>query len=568
MRIRAKAGDPPRTMAQKVLAGRASDPSLSGELVEVRVDQVVLSRHPARAVAHALAAGLQRSPVEVAVAYAGRAVTDPAGGGDADVPSQALAAGVVLARAGAGFAGPVHLERFASPARLCVTDDPRLAGAGGAGMLTLVASTAQVGQALATGALWVRPPRTLQVQLSGRLRPFVCARDAALELLRRGLADSVRRIEAEHGAPVVVEFGGPGARLLSVGERAVLCAVGPEVGAASALFVSDERTEVFLRDQRRSKAYRALVPDAGAPSSGVLAVDLGAIDPLLVDEAGAVRPVRDLAGKPVSQVLLGGDGVTLRDMFAVAALLKSKRVPSHVEWLVAPPSRQMLESLAGEGALADLLATGARLLDPDARVLSGALYPEPDGGVSARSFDPPPRRRIGLVASAETLAYSVAHGVVGDPRSFKRPVRVTVPRTLPTDDVLLVRDKGHAKDAGAGALAATAAWKPGPLDVVEAGRPLGAGPVAVACATIEDARWAALAAEDAPGAVRAIVGPAIPASLVSALSSAGVYALASKDAGGKKVDVAAAVAGKGSAEWLARGIERAWVQGRAAAPKR
>lgn len=567
--MRAKAGDPPRTMAQKVLAGRASDPSLSGELVEVRVDQVVLSRHPARAVAHGLAVGLQKSPVEVVVAYAGRATTDPVGGGgDADVPAEALAAGAVLARAGAGFAGPVHLERFASPARLCVTDDPRLAGSGGAGMLTLVASAAQLGQALATGAFWVRPPRSLQVQLSGRLRPFVCARDAALELLRRGLAESVRRIEVEHGAPVVVEFGGPGARLLSVGERAVLCAVGPEVGAAGAVFVSDERTEVFLRDQRRSKAFRALVPDAGAPSAGVLAVDLGAIDPLLVDEAGAVRPVRDLAGKPVSQVVLGGDGVTLRDMFAVAALLKSKRVPSHVEWLVAPPSRQMLESLAGEGALADLLATGARLLDPDARVLSGTLYPAPPGGVSVRSFDPPPRRRAGVVASAETLAYSVAHGVVGDPRSFKRPVRVTVPRTLPTDDVLLVREKGRPKGAaGTAPSAALVAWKPGPLDVVEAGKALGAGPVAVACATIEDARWAALAAEDAPGTIRAIVGPAIPGGLVSALSGAGVYALASKEAAPKKIDVAAATAGKAEA-WLARGVERAWTQGRPAAAKR
>ena len=115
----------------------------------------------------------------------------------------------------------------------------------------------------------------------------------------------------------------------------------------------------------------------------------------------------------------------------------------------------------------------------------------------------------------------------------------------------------HAEDASSS----------GPLDVVEAGKALGAGPVAVACATIEDARWAALAAEDAPGTIRAIVGPAIPGGLVSALSGAGVYALASKEAAPKKIDVAAATAGKAEA-WLARGVERAWTQGRPAAAKR
>ena len=144
--------------------------------------------------------------------------------------------------------------------------------------------------------------------------------------------------------------------------------------------MSDERTEVFLRDQRRSKAHRALVPDAGAPCDEVLNVDLGAVDPLYMDETGAVRSVRDLAGKPVSQVLLGGDsGCTLRDLFAAAALLKSKRVPARVEFLVAIPSRQMLEVLAGSGALTDLIATGARLIEPDARVMTGELYPPAPG---------------------------------------------------------------------------------------------------------------------------------------------------------------------------------------------
>src|SRR5690606_16356218 len=132
---------------------------------------------------------------------------------------------------------------------------------------------------------------------------------------------------------------------------------------------------------------------------------------------------------------------------AAAALLKSKRLPPRLDLLLAPPSRQTLEVLAQTGALVDLIATGARLLEPDVRVVTGELYPPPPGGTSLRTFDPEPSegRRPGfLVASAETLAYAVAHGKIGDPRSFKRPVRVTVPRTLPTDDVLLVR-KGRGK---------------------------------------------------------------------------------------------------------------------------
>ena len=392
-------------------------------------------------------------------------------------------------------------------------------------MLSIVVAPGQLGQALAQGTVWLRPPRSVQVLLSGRPRPFVCARDVALELVRRGLGEVVRRVEAQHRGPVVLEFAGPSARLLSVGERAVLAGLAPQLGAACALFTSDERTEVFLRDQRRSKAHRALVPDAGAPCDEVVNLDLGAVDPLLLDENGQVRTVRDLAGTPVSQVLLGGDsGVTLRDLFAAAALLKSKRVPPRLDFLLAVPSRQMLETLASAGALADLLATGARLIEPDARVMDGSLYPPtranqttPADGLSARTCDPEPTVNGShpapfVVASAETLSYAVATGEIGDPRAFKRPVRVTVPRALPTDDVLVVRER-KAADAGVKKGAAQpAAVAPAPvvasgwkgaqtLDVVEAVAFLtgaaapsngkAASLVAVLCATLDEVRTVA-----------------------------------------------------------------------------
>ena len=517
-----------------------------------------------------------------------------------------------MARAGVGFPAPVHLERFASPARLCVTDEPRLGGVGGIGMLTLVVPPASLAGALAHGTVLVRTPVSVQVLLSGRLRPFVCARDVALELRRRGLADVVRRVEETRGAPVVLEFAGPSARLLSVGERSVLAALSADVGAAASLFVSDERTEVFLRDQRRSKAHRALAPDAGAPCEEVVNVDLGAVDPLLLDERGEVRSVRDFAGRPVSQVLLGGDsGVTLRDLFAAAALLKSKRVPPRLEFLLAMPSRQMLEVLAGAGALTDLIATGARLVEPDGRVVSGSLYAASADGVALRTCDPEPRSaaRTSFVASAETAAYAVATGEMGDPRAFKRPVRVTVPRTLPTDDVLvarkLERGAGPARASKREPSSPVAPWKAAQtLDLVDsaawpdvrsASSPApslagnGRAGVAVVCATLDEVRDLSARADEIARSVRAVLAPYIPSSLVAIFSAAGIAAIrldaaAAKGLKGQRTIALPAPSSwperqstpvtVGSGElpltWLALGAERAWATGSApaAAPKR
>jgi aconitate hydratase len=594
-------------MAQKILAARSSDPALSSDIVEVQVDQVVLARAPVRVFDDALAAGLKKTSAEVAIAYDGRCVTEGSPSDDTRAAgAEMLAHGVLVARAGVGFPAPVHLERFASPARLCVTDEPRLGGVGGIGMLTLVVPPASLASALARGTVLVRSPVSVQVLLGGRLRPFICARDVALELRRRGLADVVRRVEEARGAPVVLEFGGPSARLLSVGERSVLAALAADVGAAASLFVSDERTEVFLRDQRRSKAHRALAPDAGAPCEEVVNVDLGAVDPLLLDDRGEVRSVRDLAGKPVGQVLLGGDGgVTLRDLFAAAALLKSKRVPPRLEFLVAMPSRQMLEVLSGAGALTDLIATGARLVEPDARVVSGGLYAPPSGGVALRTCDPEPRAsaRASLVASAETVAYAVANGELGDPRAFKRPVRVTVPRTLPTDDVLVARKLERAAGGPTGAArvvkrdapSPVAAWKAAQtLEIVDgaswgergaassASGSNGHAGVAVLCATLDEVRDLSSRADEIARSVRAVLAPYIPSGLVALLSAAGIAALrldagAAKGLKGQRTialpapsswpERQATTVTVGAVRlpltWLALGAERAWATGAA-----
>src|SRR5438093_7258884 len=169
--MRPRAGDPPRTMAQKIVAGRSSTPS--ADPVTVKVDQILIARNAAQVLQ---AAGSGNAAPEVAVAYDGRCVAR-----DVATPgAELLARGITVARAGAGFPGPVHLERFASPGRLCVTDEPRAAGLGGAGMLALVLETPELGKALATGNVTLRAPRSVQVLFTGKARPWVCARDIAL----------------------------------------------------------------------------------------------------------------------------------------------------------------------------------------------------------------------------------------------------------------------------------------------------------------------------------------------------------------------------------------------------
>jgi aconitate hydratase len=529
-------------MPQKILAARADDPRLDEDIVRVRVDQVILAREPNDILRDAAEWGLKKAAVETAVAYDTRCVTTSAIDElDCRTPQQVLktvvSRGIVIARAGIGFPAAVHLERFAAPARLALTDDPRLVSMGGAGMLTLLGSRSQLAGALRDGTVMVRPPRSVQILLSGKLRPFVCVRDLALELLRRNLKEIVEAIDVKHKAPVVLEFAGPSARLISVPDRALLCSLASRLGAIAGIFVSDEKTEVYLRDQRRSKAHRALVPDAGAPCDDVLTIDLSAVDPLLMDLKGVVRPVRDLDGAVVHQAVLGGDiGTPLRDMLAAAALLKSKRVPPELELLVACASRQVLEVLAQSSALVDLIATGARLVEPDFRVLNGQLYPPPSGCLSVRTYDPEPGQSENgafIVASAETLAYAVATGAIGDPRLFKRPVRITVPRLLPTEDVLVVRKqrtKSKKAEAPAEALAPAlktqlATWQEALALGVVTNLAAPIGPSAIVAGNLQDLSWFAGRASSFIPEFRVIVAPFVPSGWITLFSACGVLSL-------------------------------------------
>jgi aconitate hydratase len=273
-------------------------------------------------------------------------------------------------------------------------------------------------------------------------------------------------------------------------------------------------------------------------------------------------------------------------LLAAAALLKSKRVPPRLDLLLAPPSRQVLEVLAHSGSLVDLIATGARLIEPDHRVVTGELYPAPAGGVSLRTCDPEPGaptdRRF-VVASAETIAYAVASGSVGDPRSFKRPVRVTVPRSLPTDDVLIVRKgKGKAKSdlesskAPTPSALAPSGWSRAETLEIVPERHCPTAPSAMVLDTLDGIRWVARHAPTLLPNLRAVIAEHIPSGFVPLFAGLGVVALSADAAALKKLadektlslpappggaDVSA-TAGSSQVDlkWLAIGAERGWTQ--------
>lgn len=456
--MKGRSKDSTRTLATRILAGHwldAPGAPLSGSsrtsegqaLAKCRVDQLVMARAPRDVVARAQAAGLRESAVELSIAYPPECISlgGPTHGGkregaeeqtsDGPVPT-----GLLIAQPGAGYAPLVHLERFAAPGRVAVVDDPRLSLLGAIGMLTLVVPPSSLPDVLASGTIEVAEPVSVLVALTGRLRPFVNVKDAGLWLQKSGAREVIQEVARRTGAPVVLEFGGPSTKQLSVPDRAVLASFAPRLGASGALFPADDKTETFLRDQRRSKAFRSVASEA-AGYEATLTLDLATVDPLLLDANGEVLPVRLLEGKPVSQVILGGDsGTTLRDLYTVGSLLKGKRPPGNIEFLFAPPSRQALEVLARDGVLLDLIAMGARIVEPDRRVLTGECYPPAGRDLSLVTFDPtdPPTPSQRLTVSTETLAFAAAHGQLGDPRGFRRQVRVALPRQLPTEDTLLL----------------------------------------------------------------------------------------------------------------------------------
>ncbi|MGE5783198.1 MAG: aconitase family protein [Myxococcales bacterium] len=424
-----------------------SSDAIGGDtFVTAAVDQIALTAPLGEDSLPGLCEIERAASVDLVVSYAPHCVRDQSQAPDSLASAAQLRRlAAIRARPGIGFPAAVHLERCAAPARVVVTDSPSMAMLGGIGSLVLVAEPHQLVDAIASGHFRIPTPKVLQVSLSGRLCPSVSARDVVLELLRLGLSERVRELAHPDSCPVILEFSGPGMRSMAVSERALLCSAAQQVGAAAALAACDERTDNFLRDQRRSKAYRQLAPDPGAPCSDALCLDLMTVVPMVALGNGQIVPASETAAMPIREVVIGGEATaTLRDLLNAAVWFKTKRICPDVDVVLVPSSHQVFETIAADGTLAQLLSVGARLLEADSRLSTGEWQPPPPDGLSLRSYfcqQASGQFPNWAVASLDTLCMSAIAGTIQDPRAARKIPKVSLPRELPIDDSILFDKK-------------------------------------------------------------------------------------------------------------------------------
>ncbi len=352
------------------------------------------------------------------------------------IQSVARKHGVWFSRPGNGICHQVHLERFGVPGKTLIGSDSHTPTAGGLGMLAFGAGGLDVAVAMGGGAYYITMPRILRVELTGALRPFVTAKDVSLEILRR--------LSVKGGVGRILEWGGEGVKTLSVPERATITNMGAELGATTSLFPSDEATRAFLAAQGREADYTPLAADPDARYDETIEIDLSALEPLIAcpHMPDRVVPVASLAGTKVDQVCLGScTNSSLFDMLKAAAMLKGRSVAPSVSVSVSPGSKQVLRMLADSGALSDILASGARLLECACGPCIGMGFSPNSGGVSLRTFNRNFEGRSGTrdakvyLVSPETAVAAALTGEITDPRALGlAPLAVRLPERFTLDD--------------------------------------------------------------------------------------------------------------------------------------
>ncbi len=346
--------------------------------------------------------------------------------------------GVYYSRPGNGICHQVHLERFGVPGKTLIGSDSHTPTGGGIGMLAMGAGGMDVAVAMGGGAYYITMPRVLKVALTGRLRPGVSAKDVILEVLRR--------LSVKGGVGRVIEYGGEGVATLSVPERATITNMGAELGATTSIFPSDEVTRRFLKAQGREEDYTPLSADPDAAYEQTIEVDLSSLQPLaaMPHSPDAVQPVAALAGLPVDQVCIGScTNSSLQDMMKVAALLKGKTVAPTVSLTISPGSRQVFTMLALNGALADMIAAGARVLECACGPCIGMGQSPNSAGVSLRTFNRNFEGRSGtadarvFLVSPETAAASALSGVLTDPTTLPQGEPYQLPERFLVNDNMI-----------------------------------------------------------------------------------------------------------------------------------
>ena len=444
-----------KTIAQKIIASHLiSGEMVPGREVALKIDQT-LTQDATGTMAYLEfeTMGIPQVKTEFSIAYVDHN-TLQCGFMNADdhqyLQTVAAKHGVRFSRPGNGICHQVHLERFGKPGKTLIGSDSHTPTGGGLGMLAFGAGGMDVAVAMGGGAYYITMPKMFKVELTGRLRPYVTAKDVSLKLLQI--------LSVKGGVGAIIEWGGEGIKSLTVPERATITNMGTELGATTSIFPADDQTRAFLTAQGREGDFVPLESDPDAVYDRVIPIDLSTLTPMIAcpHSPDNVVEVSTLADVKADQVCIGScTNSSLTDMLKVAAMLRGRRVAPGVDLSVSPGSRQVLSMLAACGALNDILASGARLLECACGPCIGMGFSPNSGGVSLRTFNRNFLGRSGTkdanvyLVSPETAVASALTGFITDPTTLPPIPAVSMPEHFAIDDtgVLQPLPPQEAKDA-------------------------------------------------------------------------------------------------------------------------
>ena len=438
-------------LTQKILASHlVSGQMIPGEEISIRIDQT-LTQDSTGTMAYLQfeAMGVKRVRTKRSVAYIDHN-TLQTGFENADdhqyIQTVTHKHGIWCSKPGNGICHQVHLERYGIPGWTLLGSDSHTPTGGGIGMLAIGAGGLDVAVAMGGGAYYLTCPRVVNVHLTGKLPYGVAAKDIILEVLRR--------LSVKGGVGRVMEYTGPGVATLTVPERATIANMGAELGATTSVFPSDEVTRAFLKAQDREADWQPLAADPGAAYDETVEICLDTLLPLVAkphmpDNVETVEAVGPIA---VDQVFIGScTNSSYQDMMRVARILKGKRVHPNVSLVIGPGSRQVLTMLARNGALADMMAAGARILETACGPCIGMGQSPRTGAVSLRTNNRNFYARSGTASagiylvSCETAAASALTGVLTDPRTLDVDLEIPQPEHFEVNDNLVIPpvEEGH-----------------------------------------------------------------------------------------------------------------------------
>ena len=429
-----------KTIAQKIIAAHLISGDMTpGSEVALRIDQT-LTQDATGTMAYLEfeTMGIPRVKTELSVAYVDHN-TLQCGFENADdhryLQTVASKHGVYFSRPGNGICHQVHLERFGKPGKTLIGSDSHTPTGGGIGMLAFGAGGLDVAVAMGGGAYYITMPKMFKVNLTGKLRPYVTAKDVSLEILRI--------LSVKGGVGAIIEWGGPGIQTLSVPERATITNMGTELGATTSIFPSDQVTREFLKAQGREADFTPLSSDEDARYDRIIDIDLSTLKPLIAcphspDNVVTVESLKDVK---VDQVCIGScTNSSLLDMKKVAAMLKGKTIAPGVSLSISPGSKQVLTMLVESGELSPILASGARVLECACGPCIGMGFSPNSAGVSLRTFNRNFLGRSGTkdgqvyLVSPETAVASALTGYITDPTTLAPIAHVEIPSRFHIDD--------------------------------------------------------------------------------------------------------------------------------------